>query len=264
MLLSLCMLTIANAQVKKAQSERTLKKVMEIAMPGESGGQDGTRGAGVAYNPVTKKYYAAFAGNVSYPLSVFDTKGKILSGEDLKTNADLRGFWYNPTTKTLQANCYDIGGWVSYKLDSKGMPQEPTKLLEGMYQPEAQSMGVFDAKTKTVYFLKGNTVIAYDLKGNEGKSISLVLKDNEGEDFLPEKYNYSTIIYTGIPKQEFGIYDTENKKIELYSKATGKLTASWLLPNDLPTQEVTNFNFSFCNGMVWLYDIDSRKWYAYK
>ena len=66
-------------------------------------------------------------------------------------------------------------------------------------------MGVFDAKTKTVYFLKGNTVIAYDLKGNEGKSISLVLKDNEGEDFLPEKYNYSTIIYTGIPKQEFGI-----------------------------------------------------------
>lgn len=42
-------------------------------MPGESGVQDGTRGANVAYNPITKKYYAAFAGNA---VISYDMKGK--------------------------------------------------------------------------------------------------------------------------------------------------------------------------------------------
>jgi len=254
-----CITTTTNAQAKK-----TLKKVLELAMPGEAGGTDGTRGANVAYNPVAKKYYAAFAGNVGYPLAVFDLKGKMVSSEDLKTEADLRGFWYNPITKTLQGNCYADGGWVSYKLDAKGMPESPTTLLEGTYQPGDQSVGTLDPKTKTVYFLDGTRIVGYNMKGIEGKSIQLKLDDMEDEEALPERYNYTTVIFTGLPKQEFGLYDTENKTIELYNKATGKKTATWQLPDDLPVTENTAFNISYCNGMVWLYDIDARMWYAYK
>jgi hypothetical protein len=133
---------------------KQLKKVLELAMPGEAGGQDGTRGAYVAYNPVLKLYYAAFAGNASYPMAVFNAKGKLLSEPDRATNADLRGLWYNPLTKSLQGNCYNEGGWVNYKLDKAGMPDYPSSLLdtEGMYQPDEQSVGVFDPKLKTVYF----------------------------------------------------------------------------------------------------------------
>ncbi len=257
-----CLTTTTNAQSKK-----TLKKVLELTMPGESGGQDGTRGANVAFNPVLKKYYAAFAGNAAYPLSVFDSKGKMLSGEDLKTEADLRGLWYNPITKTLQGNCYDDGGWINYKLDAKGMPQSPTNLLEGTFQPGIQSVGVFDAIKKTVYFLKDNTIIGYNIKGEEGKTITLTIVkgDDDMEDaLLPERYNNTTVIFTGLPKMEFGLYDTEAKTIELYNRATGKKTAIWQLPEDLPEAEKTNFNFSYCNGMVWLFDQEARAWYAYK
>lgn len=247
-----------------AQTIKTLKKVLELAMPGEAGGSDGTRGANVAYNPVAKKYYAAFAGNASYPLSVFDTKGKMVSSEDLKTEADLRGLWYNPVTKTLQGNCYAEGGWVNYKLDAKGMPESPTIMLEGTYQPGDQSVGAFDPKSKNVYFLDGTRIIAYNMKGIEGKSVQLKFDDSEDEATLPEKYNYTTVIFTGLPKMEFGLYNTVDKTIELYNKANGKKTASWQLPDELPVTENTGFNFSYCNGLVWLYDIDTRMWYAYK
>jgi hypothetical protein len=258
-----CFTATTNAQVKK-----TLKKVIELKMPKTvDDDMPGTRGANVAYNPVAKKYYAAFAGNAGYPLAVFDIKGNRLSDENLATEADLRGLWYNPTTKTLQGNCYSEGGWVSYKLDAKGMTKSPTYLLEGMYQPSDQSVGVYEVSSKTIYFLKDNTLIGYNAKGEEGRTIELTIVKGENdleEDLLPARYNYTTAISTGLPKMEFGLYDTQAKTIELYNKANGKKTATWQLPDDLPTTENTGFNFSYCNGIVWLFDIDNRTWLGYK
>ena len=82
-----------------AQVEKTLKQTISLKMPStvyvsKNTGLDslaGTRGAAVAWHPLLKKYYAGFAGNVSYPLAVFDVKGERLSGEDLTTMEDLRG-----------------------------------------------------------------------------------------------------------------------------------------------------------------------------
>jgi hypothetical protein len=259
LLVMLCFTVAANAQTAK-----TLKKVMEFVMPGETGGQDGTRGASVAYNPVLKKYYAAFAGNIGYPMAVFNLKGEMISAEDLKARADLRGLWYNPISKTLQGNCYNDGGWVNYKIDAKGMPAEPTNIIDSMHQPDEQSVGTFDGKTKTVYFINNKSVVAYDFKGKEGKSVELIIKKEEGdeEDALPARYNNSTVIFTDIPKQEFGLFNTDAKKIELYNRATGKYSTSWILPEDAPIN--TTFNFAYCNGLVWLFDMDTRTWSAYK
>src|SRR5258705_5019326 len=62
----------------EAQVEKTLKRTIELKMPGQvfkskSTGEDsipGTRGGAVVWHPVQKKYYAAFVGNERYPLAV--------------------------------------------------------------------------------------------------------------------------------------------------------------------------------------------------
>jgi hypothetical protein len=54
------------------------------------------------------------------------------------------------------------------------------------------------------------------MKGEIGKTFQLIPADQldeDAEDVLPERYNSSTVIFTGIPKQEFGIYDTDAKKL---------------------------------------------------
>ena len=67
------------------------------------------------------------------------------------------------------------------------MPESPTTLLEGTYQPGDQSVGTLDPKTKTVYFLDGTRIVGYNMKGIEGKSIQLKLDDMEDEEALPER-----------------------------------------------------------------------------
>src|SRR5262245_4426823 len=79
-------------------TQTTLKKVLELKMPKEGG----ANGASVAWHPVQKKYYAAMAGNTTYPLAVFDINGKRLSADDQTTMFDVRGLWYNSRSKKLQ------------------------------------------------------------------------------------------------------------------------------------------------------------------
>src|SRR5215831_11978397 len=88
--LALCIVTSlftqAQTSAKKplTQSPQVLKKVIELKMPKTaSDDMPGTRGASVAWHPLQKKYYAVFAGNMDYPLAVFDEKGKRLSDDDL-------------------------------------------------------------------------------------------------------------------------------------------------------------------------------------
>lgn len=118
----------------------------------------GTRGASVAWHPGLKRYYAAMAGNVGYPLSVFDATGKRVSPDSLNCEADVRGLWYNPVAKTIQGNAYGDGGWFSYKLDAKGMVKEVESLMEEMTQPNEQSVGAYNPVAAQVLFLDGSKV----------------------------------------------------------------------------------------------------------
>lgn len=99
----LLLLTIALYSAVQAQP-RLLKKMMELKMPKETEDiNSGTNGASVCWHPVTKKYYAAFAGNSNYPLGVFDAEGKLLSDSGLTTMQDVRGLWYDKTNKKFVA-----------------------------------------------------------------------------------------------------------------------------------------------------------------
>src|SRR5881394_2204758 len=79
---------------------KPLKEVLTLKMPlTVDDNMPGTRGSNVVWHPVQKKYYAAFAGNMGYPLAFFDAKGNRLSDDSLRCLEDTRGLWYNPDKK---------------------------------------------------------------------------------------------------------------------------------------------------------------------
>lgn len=261
LLLSICMITIANAQSKPSAAKKSLKKVMEVAMPGESG----SNGSCVVYHPTLKKYYIPMVGNAIYPLATFDAKGKLLKEQEAEN--DLRGLWYNPKTKKIEGNCYDSNGWVKYTVDAKGnISADAVKIHEGMKQPKDQSVGVYNAKDNKVCFLTFTGVAVYNMNGEEEKTIELKLsKDGDPMifDSENESYNTTSAIYTGMPKAEIGLLNLDDKKIELFNSATGVKTTEWMLP-DTVAELRQSFNFAYCNGMVWLFDKENRKWVVYK
>ena len=263
-----------------AQLVKTLKKTIELKMPGiavpsKVTGEDslpGKRGGAVVWHPVQKKYYAAFAGNMSFPLAVFDINGNRLSEEDQTCLEDTRGLWYNPKLKKICGNGYSDIGWFGYKLDAKGIPEESEIYAAGKNQPGEQSIGVFNSKSNLVYFLNGQHIYAYnaDAMQEDDSTIRLypgiskkedIDEDDDGET-LSEDYSYNVLIYTGIPKAEFGLLNVVEKQVELYNRKTGLLTQKLKLPADLPTWPA--FNFSYTNGTYWAFDQDTRIWTGYK
>ncbi len=271
-LLCAAALLIAFTTAVIAQAPKTLKKVLELKMPlTAEDDMPGTRGASVVWHPVQKKYYASFAGNQAYPMAVFNAAGKRLSAETATTQADTRGLWYNTVTKKICGNGYDQTGWFSYTLNPVGLVKNINFDKEGLYQPDAQSVGAFNTATKQVLFLKGSEIWWYDTSGTAletktGLHWGLTAKDgiaaDEHTDETPEGYNYTSLIYTGVAGAEIGVLNIVDKQVELYNIKTGFLSKKLQLPEDAPTE--ASFNFAFTNGMYWLFSMDQRTWIGYK
>lgn len=276
----LFILLLASPLFIHAQVKRTLKKTIElkmpsIAVPSVITGEDslpGKRGGAVVWHPVQKKYYAAFAGNQYFPLAVFDATGKRLSADDQETLVDTRGLWYNPKKKLICGNGYYDIGWFSHTLNPKGFPVEAKIYIEGMNQPGEQSIGVYKPKNDKVCFLYGQQIYQYNADGmqEEDSTIRLYPGKTKKEDIDPvdngellsEDYNINVLIYTGIPKAEFGILNVYEAQVELYNQKTGLLTQIWKLPTEVVTYGA--FNFSYTNGACWAFNMDTRTWTGYK
>lgn len=255
------------ASTSAGQTTIHLKQVVTLEIPGDGG----SNGAGVVWHPIQQKYYAPMAGNVDYPIGIFDAKGKLLSTEEQKTSFDIRGFWYNPKTKTLQMNGYSEFGWAEYKLNAKGFPIDTIVFHHNKHQPDAQSVGAFNPKENVVYFFdEDGNLDKYDFtKASFVETIELTLgktKDDDPDDGdnydVLEDYNSTTVIYTGISGAEIGLLNHYDQNIELYNIKTGHLNRKLSLPEDAPAEE--RLNFSFSNGIYWLFDKDSRAWKGYK
>ena len=253
-----------------AQTVKPLKKTLELKMPKTvDDAMAGTRGAGVAWHPVQKKYYAVFAGNMGYPLAVFDATGKRLSAADQAAVVDTRGIWYNPAAKTISGNGYDETGWFNYNLNAKGLIADVVVTIEGLNQPDAQCVGAYNTAAKNVLFLKGSQVWSYkDGMVVDSMMIHWGRKKNEGvsdyEDaaVTPEDYNNTSLIYTGSKGQELGFLNITNKQVELYDIKTGFMTKTLGFPETAITE--SSFNFAYANGIYWLFDIEKRIWKGYK
>lgn len=252
----------------KTSAEKTLKEVLTLKIDRKGG----ANAAQVAWHPVQKKYYAAQAGNATFPLEVFDANGKMLSSDTQSTQVDIRGLWYNPNTKTLQMTTYNNEGWYEYKLNSRGMPSG-TKMLDlGPSQPDAQCAGVYNPKKNVVYFydFQGVALEVHNLKDGSTVDGTIKLhlgaktKDEITEDQGDIKYNYSenAIIYTGMAKAEIGLLNHKEHQIELYDLSTGLMTQVLKLPEDAPAKP--SLNFSYSNNVFWLFDNAERVWHGYK
>jgi hypothetical protein len=265
------MLFTAMAGMQAQVSTKTLKKVLELKINREFG----SNAASVAWHPGKKKYYAAMAGNVDFPLDVFDEKGKQVSADDQKTLFDIRGMWYNANTKTIQMNGYSDNGFAEYTINTKDIPVSVSNLNLKITPPYIQSVAAFDAKSGQIYFYNEDGKIeVYNYKdGGYVTTLQLSLGlskkdvDNEGfeaEDnyYVAEDYNNTTVVFTGIAKAEFGLLNYYEKRVELYNKADGHMTQILKLPDDAPAPDF--LNFSYCNGIFWLFDKENRIWMGYK
>lgn len=253
----------------KAQT-RTLNKVLELKMPKSTGDElCGTRGAAVCWNPKTKKYYAAFAGNIGFPLAVFDITGNRVSDDLLTTQVDTRGLWYNPTTQKICGNGYSDNGWFSYTLDNTGIPSGSMIDYAGVNQPDDNSVGCYDTRTNEVIFFSGGKLFFYKDNATSDRSLALQLGNVTSGDQGGDKgagsdaadYNSFTVIYTGITGSELGVLNTKKRQIECYDYKNGSPGISFGLPEDAPVEP--SFNFSFANGIYWLFDMAGRKWIGY-
>ena len=254
----------------QAQS-RALKKIIELKMP-KNAGDDfcGTRGGSVSWNPITKKYYAGFAGNAGFPLGVFDMNGKRLSYDELTTKMDIRGLWYDANSKRICGNGFGEAGWFSYTLDKTGIPADLTIDHLGNNQPDDNSAGTFNSGKNEVLFLKNDEVSFYNSEAANERTLTLALAANNSESNSGEQgtnnpesvYNSTALIYTGIPGGELGVLNTTKKQIELYSYEKGIKGKILTLPEDAPLEK--SFNFAFSNGIYWLFDISNRTWLGYK
>lgn len=270
LLLLLAAFTTTNLLQAQNVPTQSLKQTMTLLMPRTvDHTKPGTRGASVVWNPLQKKYYAAMAGNIEYPLGVYSPAGKRLSDDSVNCNADMRGLWYNPQRKTLQGNAYNTNGWFEITVNAKGMPKTTEVIKEGMNQPGEQSVGAFNPIAQEVLFLDKGYVSFYTyyhaISDNTVRIYWGQSKASEDEEILeetPESYNNTTVIFTGIKGAELGFLNIDNKEVELYNMNTGLLTKRLKLPDTAPMN--ASFNFAYTNGMYWLFDIEKRTWFAYK
>ena len=257
--------------VHSGAQNRMLKKVIELKMPKTvEDNLCGTRGGSVCWNPVTKKYYAAFAGNTGFPMAVFDLKGKRLSDDDLITMKDIRGLWYDPVTKKICGNGYNETGWFSYTLDKNGIPIEITVDHEGLNQPDENSAGIYNPLKKEVIFLNKDEVTFYKTDATSNNTLTLPLAIKKSEDNgsdqnsnkTSDEYNNTSVIYTGIIGSELGVLNTTKKQIEFFSYSKGEKGKILNLPDDAPVE--SSFNFACCNGIYWVFDIKERTWLGFR
>jgi hypothetical protein len=249
-LLTLLALAVAlplNAQVKKPKASLTLTFTSE----------GGTNASAVVYNPENRLYYAGIAGNVSFPLEVFDTKG--VNKMESETGVDLRGMWWDPKSEMLLSSTYGGDGIMSIGLDSDGMPsedrEEVMKLVGGL--PNDNACGTYYAKKKEVIFYDQGNIYAFKTK-KEGEAKMLTLD-------VPvplSDINSTTAICTDMKKMEIGLLDFVSKKVYLFNRKKGNLTATITLPSDAVTHD--RFRFAYANGHIFLYDTYSRAWTGYK
>lgn len=216
--------------------------------------ESGTNACAVTYNAKDGLYYTAFAGNTSYPLEAFDSKGQNKYAGEI--GIDIRSLWYNAKKKMLEGMAYPQKGKFTISVGSNGMPtsmKEPNeKILEAI--PEGQSTACLIGKN--LYYFDGSYV--HVLNGSNYKAKSkFSLKSIPGD---ISHLNSTTLVYTGKKGFELGFYDSFEGKV-YFTDLSGNYTGTSLLPNSAP--DATAFRFSYANDMLWLYDATERVWQAY-
>ncbi len=231
------------------QKEKTLKEVLRLVMPGKTG----FNGASVVWHKKLQLYYAAFAGNETYPLVLFYSSGKQVL--EFETGFDVRGLWYDSDLDKLCGNAYNGNGLYFYKLTPNGSIDKIETISKVSKTPNVQSSAAYyPDKKKILYYDDGNVNFCDAKTSQTDYSIHLSISANS-------VYNKSTLIYTGLKQAEIGLLNTTKSQVELYNAENGELKALWHLPKNAPVKDL--LNIAYANGIVWLFDTESRSWIGY-
>lgn len=230
----------------------------------------GINGAGVAWDPDHQIYYAAIAGNSYFPMFMYNAEGKRIGDTTMNTMFDVRGLWYNTTTKTLQASGYKSFGLAEYILGSDLAPESIRKMPIPSRQPNEQSAAAFDTGNKVLYFYDSSTgnVIREFFTGSYDTVILYLgakhkkRKNEHRNGTVKSHYNENSCIYTGIKRAEIGLLNAKERQLELYSAKTGLIKYVRKLPSDVPVEY--SLNFSSSNGIYWFFDRKKREWRGYR
>lgn len=206
------------------QSAVSLTGSITLQMPSGTG----TNGASVAYNPSTKEYHASFAGNASFPYTIFDTDGNLKTSRTAEV--DIRGLWVYK--KKIMHNPYD-----------------------GPNQPDPNSVGTFSTKNKSILFYH-NGKLYYFKPGKSTANIVQLKLDKAHE------YNVTSVGYTKKKNMEIVLLNVSKKRLEFFSEKTLILTASVDLPKNIVAEDL--FNFAVTNDIAFFFNKKDRMWYGLK
>jgi hypothetical protein len=216
----------------------------------------GFNGLAVAYNQKENVYYSVFAGNTSFPLEVHNaaTGASIATKE---VGADIRGMWYNPKKNQLQGIL--VGNEGSYEMDLVGTMFSSPKIINIAYGLDFNDIACFH--NKKIYFLNGNGLTVF--KQGKTKAVKNIYPEAFGS-LGADNFNMNGFFHTGVKGYEIGVYNYVEKKLYLFSEATGKTTAKVDIAFDAEYLELDRFKISFANKRLFLYDANNRKWDGYR
>lgn len=216
----------------------------------------GTNASAVCYVPAANVYITCIAGNPDFPIEVFDRSGKTIAS--MPAQLDLRGIWYNPATKCLEANAAGEEGWYSRPLDASGVPTDEWSMIrEGQAQPDFQSVLAYvTPKKKLVTFHNG--FFSYWGRKNGKEKVKVQYGTPIDANWYINPY---CAAYTENDDFPIAVLDLNHDQI-LYFSLKGKYLGMTTVPTALP--EMDGFRFAFANRHAFIYDEVARTWSAYR
>lgn len=217
---------------------------------------EGTNASAVTYIPEKDWYVTCIAGNADYPIEVFDRNGKTISSTT--AGMDLRGIWYNPATKCIEANCYGTVGWVSRTISADGtLGDSWTTIREGQFQPDLQSVLAFIPKANK---LVTPIETGFSFWGRKNGRQKVVF--HHGTPGASDWYvNPFCAGYTGNDAYPLAILELNGEQV-LFFDLKGKYLGATKIEGGLP--EMDGFRFAFANRHAFIYDETARTWSAYR
>ncbi|MCX6352708.1 MAG: hypothetical protein NTX03_12760 [Bacteroidetes bacterium] len=228
-------------------------KDLELVIKGEGG----ARGSAVAYNPKKRLYYAVICGNETFPLETFDEQGHNLFST--QAGFDVRGMWWNPNKKRLEANGYGEYGLAVIGTNASGFA---TGKLDDINtksaKPNENSIGTLNYNDDEILYYANSYINRYGYDGKEHDYIFLT------DGFEPDDVNENTVIYTGVKGMEIGLVDYSEGQVIFFNMKGEKYPEVVDLPKDDGLTISDAFKISFANDRVWFFNADNRTWTGYK
>jgi hypothetical protein len=125
-------------------------------------------------------------------------------------------------------------------------------------QPDVQSIGTYDPDANEILYYHNQFIHRYNRANNA--FITQFRVNNLPVPF--SSINSNTLLYTGCPGQELGLFDHVNRRVYFINKANGNVNGSSQLPNTAPTR--SSFGVSYANQLFWIYNNSTSSWLSFR